>query len=83
MSSSRKLMIAGLVLIAIALGSSGHGYWWLIGLLWALPHGGSGGRFCGGASDRSRLDRGRPQDEPGAAQPDPTQDRHEAFRPGR
>ena len=82
MSSSRKLMIAGLVLIAIALGSSGHGYWWLFGLLWALPHAGEG-RVCGGGSSRRRRERGRPQQEPGAVQPDPTQDRHEAFRPGR
>ena len=81
MSSSRKLMIAGAVLIAIALGSSGHGFWWLFGLLWALPHAG-GWRFCGGSSDRRRLERGRPHDEP-RAQPDPTQDRHEAFPPAR
>jgi hypothetical protein len=82
MSSSRKLMIAGLVLIAIALGSSGHGYWWLFGLLWALPHAGEG-RGCGGGISRRRPERRRPQHEPPAALPDPTQDRHEAFRPGR
>jgi len=82
MSSSRKLMIAGLVLIAIALGSSGHGYWWLFGLLWALPHAGER-RVCGGGSRRRRPERGRAQHEPAAAMPDPTQDRHEAFRPGR
>ena len=82
MSSSRRLMIAGLVLIAIALGSSGHGYWWLFGLLWVLPHAGEG-RVCGGGSSRRRRERGRPQHEPWTSQPDPTQDRHEAFRPGR
>lgn len=80
-------MIAGVVLIAVALGASGHGFWWLFGLFWVLPHGG----VCGGAARRRR---GRPVDPTTASpaptvpptpqptrqpQPDATQDRHEAF----
>jgi hypothetical protein len=30
--SPRNLIIAGVVLIAVALGASGHGLWWLFGL---------------------------------------------------
>ena len=82
MSSSRKLMIAGAVLIAIALGSSGHGFWWLFGLLWALPHAG-GGRFCGGSSGPASAGARAPARTSPGAQPDPTQDRHEAFPPAR
>jgi hypothetical protein len=85
----RNLIIAGVVLIALALGSSGHGVWWLFGLFWVLPHaagrshGRGRGRGCGGRS-RHHQDRALPHDDavprpPAAAQPDPTQDRHEAF----
>ncbi len=38
MFSPRNLIIAGVVLIAISLGPSGHGLWWLVGFLWLLPH---------------------------------------------
>lgn len=76
--SPRTLIIAGVVLIAVALGPSGHGLWWLVGFLWFLPHAGRRGHRCGGAS-RHRQDPGL-QDVPGpVAQPDPTRDRHEAF----
>ena len=85
MYSPRKLMIVGVVLIAIALGASGHGFWWLFGLFWMLPHAGRHAQVCGGAA--RRRDHGvaeLPQDEPAPppAQPDPNRDRHEAF-PGR
>ena len=40
MFSPRNLIIAGVVLIAVALGPSGHGLWWLVGFLWFLPHAG-------------------------------------------
>jgi len=84
--SPRNLMVAGVVLIAVALGASGHGFWWLFGLLWVLPHAGRrhhGGHRCGGASRHGGRSR-YPQDEPArtrptSSQPDPTQDRHEAF----
>ncbi len=83
MFSPRNVMIAGAVLVAVALGSSGHGIWWLFGLLWVLPHAGRRGHrhgyACGGAS-RRRHDHGLPHDEPvPTSQPDPTQDRHQAF----
>lgn len=76
MFSPRNLIIAGVVLIAIALGPSGHGLWWLVGFLWFLPHAGRHGHVCGrGARRRDHL-----RDEPGGtSQPDPTRDRHEAF----
>ena len=72
MTSPRTLVMAGAVLIAVALAASGHGYWWLIGLVWALPHVARDGR--GGCA--RRLPR---QDPEPVSQPDPTSDRHVAF----
>ena len=78
MFSPRHLIIAGVVLIAIALGPSGHGLWWLVGFLWFLSHVARRGDACGPAGRRRRDDR--LQDEAGpAGQPDPDRDRHEAF----
>ena len=68
MFSPRNLIIAGVVLIAVALGSSGHGLWWLFGLLWVLPHAVAAtatGTPAGRAS-RRRHDHGLPHDEPDA-----------------
>ncbi|WP_404391635.1 hypothetical protein [Humibacillus xanthopallidus] len=72
MTSPRNLVMAGAVLIAVALAASGHGFWWLIGLVWALPHLNREGR--GGCAGRSL--RHAPGPDP---QPDPTSDRHVAF----
>lgn len=76
MFSPRNLIIAGVALVAIALGPAGHGLWWLVGFLWLLPrvvrHG--GGCCPGGA--------GRADDAPqegGISAPDPTRDQHDAF----
>ncbi len=93
MTSPRTLMIAGVVLIAVALGSTGHGYWWLFGLFWVIPHAGRAGGCGGRARDRRRHEvrhgdgadhlaqADGPADLPTTpAGPDPTQDRHEAFR---
>jgi hypothetical protein len=83
-TSPRNLVLAGLVLIAVALGASGHGFWWLFGLFWALPHGAREGR--GGCAGRwLRQDAAthpRPDAQPDRQperQPDPTSDRHVAF----
>lgn len=78
MFSPRNLIIAGVVLIAVALGPSGHGLWWLVGFLWFLPHAGRRGHVCGPAA-RRRGDRRRDLQVEPVAQPDPTRDRHEAF----
>ena len=72
MFSPRNLIIAGVALIAISLGPSGHGLWWLFGFLWLVPHAGRRGHACRGAS-RSRPERVT------TSQPDPTKDRHQAF----
>ena len=45
----RNLVIAGVVLIAVALGASGNGLWWLVGFLWFLPHVGGQAHRCRGA----------------------------------
>ena len=76
MTSPRNLVMAGAVLIAVALAASGHGFWWLIGLFWALPHLAHEGR--GGCAGRSLRHESAadPQTDP---QPDPTSDRHVAF----
>ena len=83
MFSPRTFIIAGVVLIAIALGSAGHGFWWLFALLWVLPH---SGRRTIGCHGRPRHDRRHRADEvttqPATSQPDPTRDRHEAFPAG-
>jgi hypothetical protein len=81
--SPRNLIIAGVVLIAIALGPSGHGLWWLIGFLWFLPHV-SRRHLCGAAArcpGGLRSSGGAPattQDVPGPV-PDADHDRHVAF----
>ena len=80
----RTLIIAGIALIAIALGASGHGLWWLIGLVWAF--GGVGGarhachrRHSARRGPVTRGDASPPPDASPATTPDPTHDRHEAF----
>jgi hypothetical protein len=90
----RIFIVAGLALIAIALGASGHGLLWLIPFVWFV-----GGRrhawyACGpGYHQRNRshrydrheggYDTHRPDQVPadGTAEPvpDPSRDRHEAF----
>ncbi|HSU75221.1 MAG TPA: hypothetical protein VLI66_09770 [Terrabacter sp.] len=76
MFSPRNLMVAGVVLVAIALGPAGHGLWWLVGFVWLLPrmtrHG-----HCG----QRRMHRhGAEHDDTAVAtEPDPTRDRHQAF----
>jgi hypothetical protein len=78
--SPRTLVIAGVVLIAIALGWSGHGFWWLFALLWLLPHSGRHGSACHGrARDRRRHQALDVTGTPATSEPDPTRDRHEAF----
>lgn len=77
MNSSRNLLIAGVVLLAVALGSTGHSVWWLFGLLWMLPHAGRHG--CGWTSRRRDHDVAQGTPSPASTLPDPTQDRHEAF----
>lgn len=78
MFAPRNLIIAGVVLIAIALGPAGHGLWWLVGFLWVLPHAGRHGQVCGRGA-RHRRDRDVQGPSTGSSQPDPTRDRHEAF----
>ena len=53
MFSPRNLIIAGVALIAISLGPSGHGLWWLVGFLWLLPHAGGRSHTCGRALPRA------------------------------
>jgi hypothetical protein len=82
--SPRNFIIAGVVLIAIALGPSGHGLWWLIGFLWFLPHRAGRAHLCGGAPRRSEDPVGtsgspRALDEAGSPVPDAHHDRHVAF----
>lgn len=79
MFSPRNLMVAGVVLVAVALGASGHGFWWLFGLLWVLPHAGRHSHLCGGAHLARRGREETPAAGAPGGQPDPTQDRHEAF----
>lgn len=82
MFSPRTLIIAGVVLIAIALGSSGHGFWWVFALLWVLPH---AHRRTVGCHGRARDDRREQAAEVTTSpatpplRPDPTRDHHEAF----
>jgi hypothetical protein len=82
--SPRNFIIAGVVLIAIALGPSGHGLWWLVGFLWLLPHRAGRGHLCGGASRRrdetvSTAGSPRMPDEVASPIPDAHHDRHVAF----
>ena len=82
MASPRNLVLAGIVLIAVALGASGHGFWWLFGLFWALPHVGRGG--CAGRHGRGGCAGRSLRQDPATHQqpdqrPDPTSDRHVAF----
>jgi hypothetical protein len=76
--SPRNLIIAGVVLIAIALGPSGHGLWWLVGFLWFLPHAARHGHGCGPGA-RRRRDSDLPEEAGPVVTPDPSRDRHEAF----
>ena len=79
MFSPRNLIIAGAVLIAVALGSSGHGFWWLFGLFWVLPHAAGRGHVCRGGHRARRGGEDTLASDATDGQPDPTQDRHEAF----
>ena len=78
MFSPRNLIIAGVVLIAISLGPSGHGLWWLVGFLWLLLHAVGRSHTCGRAS-HGRRDHSLRDDPAPVVQPDPDRDRHEAF----
>jgi len=74
--SPRNLIIAGVALVAIALGPGGHGLWWLVGFLWLLPRAvRRGGGCCPGGAGRAHD---APQEGEISA-PDPTRDRHDAF----
>jgi len=85
----RIFIIAGITLIAIALAASGHGLWWLIGLVWLVGGQRRGWSACHsgrprGATGQERVGGGAtwPTDEArdgSGAAPDPTHDRHEAF----
>ncbi|WP_020145025.1 hypothetical protein [Terracoccus sp. 273MFTsu3.1] len=79
MFSPRNLIIAGAVLIAVALGSSGHGFWWLFGLFWVLPHAAGRSHVCRGGHRARRSREDTSSADAAVGQPDPTQDRHEAF----
>jgi hypothetical protein len=93
----RIFIVAGIALIAIAFGASGHGLFWLIPFVWIV-----GGRrrawyacapYQRGHSYRdyrndSYVEHGAPDpghQPPVAApsdEPDPSRDRHQAFPPG-
>ncbi|GAB3885580.1 hypothetical protein [Terrabacter terrigena] len=78
----RTFIIAGIALIAISLRASGHGLWWLVGLVWALGWTHHGRRACHvGRGRHHRHDQrdAAPQTPQPVVQPDPTHDRHEAF----
>ena len=75
MFSPRNVMIAGVVLVAVALGSSGHGIWWLFGLLWVLPHAASR------PPPRVRLRRERPDGVTTAGSRTTSPSPHVAARP--
>jgi len=75
-ASPRNLVLAGIVLIAVALGASGHGFWWLFGLFWALPH---VARECRGSCAGRSLRQDQAPDPQPDPQPDATSDRHVAF----
>ena len=82
MFSPRNLIIAGVVLIAIALGSSGHGLWWLFGLLWVLPHAGGRTRHACGAQRGAAATHGaRREPRPDARSPQSSPTRTLADRP--
>ncbi|MGO4599039.1 hypothetical protein [Terrabacter sp. 2RAF25] len=79
----RTFIIAGIALIAISLGASGHGLWWLVGLVWALGWTSNGRRACHVGRDRHQQPDVTATEASGqtppAGRPDPTLDRHEAF----
>ncbi len=85
MFAPRALIAAGIALIAVSLGASGHGLWWLVGLVFVLGHRGRRWDACGHQGHHDRRDRRALHDreqragDPPVAQPDPTHDRHEAF----
>jgi hypothetical protein len=79
----RNLIIAGVALIAIALGPAGHGLWWLVGLAWVLPHLSRHGhrcsaaaRGCGPLAEASEPPSSAPASPPA---PDAQHDHHVAF----
>lgn len=82
----RTFIIAGIALIAISLGASGHGLWWLVGLVWAFGWTRNGRRACHvGRSRHQQPDltttttaAPAPAPRP-TGQPDPTRDSHAAF----
>ncbi|WP_330476279.1 hypothetical protein [Terrabacter sp. C0L_2] len=81
MSAPRWFIAAGIALIAMALGPTGHGLWWLVGLTFAF---GSWGRYGCGQRARQRRDAVGAGDPDASAPapvpvPDPSRDRHEAF----
>lgn len=80
----RTFIIAGIALIAISLGASGHGLWWLVGLVWAFGWTRNGRRACHVGRSRhqqhdSTANDAQPQAPQPTGQPDPTHDSHEAF----
>ena len=52
----RTFIVAGIALIAISLGASGHGLWWLIGLVWAFGWMHDGRRSCHVGRRRHRAE---------------------------
>jgi hypothetical protein len=86
MPSPRQAIVAGIVLVALAvfLARGGHGFWLVFPLFWVF-----GG--CGRSRRWQRREdvprEGLPREDvprddlphAGAAAPDPTRDRHEAF----
>ena len=95
MFAPRLLIAAGIALIAVSLGASGHGLWWLVGLVFVVGHGRHRWDACGHQRHRGGRNHGYRADvdaaaprtpdavDPAAdrtsAQPDPSHDRHEAF----
>ncbi len=74
MFSPRNLIIAGVVLIAIALGPSGHGLWWLVGLpLAPAARRAARTRLRAGSPSATRPTAAHDGTRPArSAQPDPT-----------
>ena len=85
----RILIVAGAALIAISLGASGHGFWWIFPLVWVFggrrrawracypDHQYRGARWHSDAGVEPGPSAGRDDVPPSG--PDPTRDRHEAF----
>ncbi len=81
----RTFIVAGIALIAISLGASGHGLWWLIGLVWAFGWMRDGRRSCHAGRRRERRERherhGRPLDDGRDAQLPAARDGRPAAAP--